>query len=498
MKQITTSFILMILSFQMIAQDYAPLAEGRSYLFASDKSYQAQVGTLGFRVDSSWVNGGNRYFQPLRVPYYCLDQWQPLPRLLWPISDRRAYPWLQGSYFCDSAHSYVFQNQFQESILIRTHSQPGASWRVYTYPDSSSIFAKHDSTVFKQVFSGWDSVKYFHLQLLDSLGDSLQSSLNGTEIQLAKDNGLIQTIRFECFPRGILDTFFTGDKSMVLYQIGATHPDVGKYPLAERHILNYEVNDTFQIEAKYFNDPDYWGQSFTQQIIKNKNQAGQKVTYQIARRVWDVEYAEGRETIRCWEDTTNLTVDLSIPAPLPLIPDPQGYVYDYSENHFFAGKRYRIPSAYVYYSAVDSCFIEPIDGYGFSSLVGIGHHFGGSRRNPFPPTSFRLPIYYRKGSTSWGTYLNFDSLSCTVGLEKNLLRDIHVTYQDNQLRIQQDDPQQLDFQLLSMDARILISRELASESEHQISLSSLPQGLYIYHLRGKKGQWKTGKFVKGQ
>lgn len=496
MKHIATFFILILLSFQLIAQDYAPLVEGRSYLFASNKTNQSQVGTLGFRVDISAVNGGNTYFKPVRVPYYCQDQWQPLPRLLWPGRDGRAYPWLQQSYYVDSSGVYFFQNQFQEKISLHTKSQIGQYWSFFSYPNAESIIATHDSTVYQPVFAGWDSVKYFHLQLLDSLGDTLQSSLNGTELQLAKENGIIQTIRFECFPRGIVDTLFQGDKSMVLFQIGATNPDVGKYPLAERHIFDYEVGDMIQETLSFVSARFDHGTSYYENIILAKTQENNKITYRISHREWNQRYDRENdiETVDCKKYQYNLAVDLTKAAYLPLIPEDKysGLIYDYSGNKKTGTRRHLPPSTYV--SFADSCFYEPPDAIGYYQIAGLGagyHNYGGS----FSRSSTYSPTYYKKGNETWGTYINFDSLSCTVGLESELLQNTHITFQNNLLTIRQDNPQPLTFQLFSMDEKLITQLKLAPEAVLHIPLPFLPEGIYAYHLIGKNGRRVVGKFL---
>lgn len=455
------------------------------------------MGTLGFRVDSSWVSGGNRYFKPVRIPYYCQSHSWVLPRLLWPVSDGRAYPWLQRSFFRDSANNYVFQNQFSERITIKAHSQPGIYWSIYNFPDSSRIIANHDSTVFRQVFSTWDSVKYFHFHHIDSLGDTIISRWNGEEIQLAKENGLIKTIRFECFPRGVIDTLFPGDTSLILYQIGATQPDVGKFPLAERHIHDYEVGDTIQETLNFTNAWFDHGTSYYEKIILAKNRNNNKITYDISRREWNYRYDRENdiESVDCKKYTYKQTIDLTESPYLPLIPEDtySGLIYDYSKNKKTGTYRHLIPSTYVSFD--DSCLSEPPDAIGYYAIAGLGAGYqnGGGI---FSPSSSHSPSYYKKGNETWGTYIDFDSLSCTVSIEAEKLLDTHITFQTNQLTIRQDQPQELNFRLLAMDGKLIMQRTLAPEAVHQIPLNFLSKGMYSYHLLGKNGRWEVGKFLK--
>lgn len=492
MKHLFTFLLGLSFCFQVFPQNYAPLVEGRSYLFATvpiDKLRLSNAGIVGTRVDSSWMNGGKVHLLPERNPVFH-DPYEDTC-YIWDPDTWNTYPWLQQAYFKDSSQVYTFFNHKQEAIYINTTSKSGDTSLFYQYPGGPNILILHDSTRQDTVFEHQDSVKYFHLQTVDTAGNAIPNRYNGQILRLAKENGLIEGIRFEWFPLGVDSLHWnrTIDTSMILFQIGATRPDVGKYPLTDRHIDNYNVGDTIIIMEGHYDNYNF-EETFEHRSVVIKRQGGNTMMYKIARRFWKHVVFYGDEYSKCWEDTLYLWVNLTTLPPLPNIPSQGRFASFHTLFNNSARGRELYLLQYDFLSA-NSCYSRRFITYSNYGIEGLGWYW--DRTN-----SFRKPLYYKKGNEEWGTYIDFDTLSCTVGLEREKLTDIVVVWDEysNQLLISQEMPQSLDFKLFSMDGKRVLFQPLPAEAAHSIHLGHVSKGIYSYLLLSKKGKWKSGKFVK--
>ncbi len=491
----------------VFGQNYAPLVEGRSYLFESYPDDPWKGFHLGFRVDSTWFSNQEQHFLPDSMPMFCHGFMNPVR---WNPKHGTTYPWLQKAFSKDSNATYTFYNEFYEPIFLKTKSQPGENWVFYTYPHGIEIHAIHFATKLDSVLGRLDSVKYFQFQAFDTIGNPISNRWNGEKLLLGKENGLIQTIRFECFPRGILDTTFAQlfqlpDTSMVLYQVGATHPDVGTYPLAIRHIHDYEVGDIIISTAWDQISLITYTNILEKRTIRSKVQIGDTVTYTVGQQFWRHRVLRGEEDFKCWEDSTAIIVNLKTPAPLPDIP----YRGNWQNADLFSNSNsrwmpYDLKVLFRQYFTTgnppgSNCqsFFHPNALY--YGMEGLGNHFFEILNISI--ANYNEPFYYKKGNKEWGRKIDFDSLSCTVGIEKEFEK-FSIALSPNPAKSQitfawESQPKVQSLHVYDIWGKKVFASPLpAHTDEFTLDLHAFPQGIYVYYFMEKGRIEASGKFVK--
>jgi len=197
-----------------------------------------------------------------------------------------------------------------------------------------------------------------------------------------------------------------------------------------------------------------------------------------------------------------IIVDVSAPSPLPSIPVSAPLLFTSRSNSGYGTRlveevngRRGLGVDYTTGPVAGNppCLWASYQDAGDYGIVGLGGPFY-VRRGMGGYSSFRKPIYYKKGAEEWGTYYDIDSLYNAVGITNDVLPGISITHQPNILIVQQERPSSLQFRLLDVVGHSVLNLSI-SATVHRIALPDLPAGIYPYILEDHQGKFKTGKLL---
>jgi hypothetical protein len=103
----------------------------------------------------------------------------------------------RNTWFCSAAikssqNEWSIVYNYDSVFTFKPLTSVNNSWILYQFQNGNKIKATVDSVVFNNVISINDSVKYITLQVTDSLNNNLISNINTSQIQIAKNIGLIK------------------------------------------------------------------------------------------------------------------------------------------------------------------------------------------------------------------------------------------------------------------------------------------------------------------
>jgi hypothetical protein len=478
MRLLLTVAIIISFIFSGMAQsqDWRPVRADGTYMYYTGDEYRA------IRIDSLSQQGDARVmycFPELTMEdYACFNPYGP--------------SWI-GKKIIDYSDSTVFYNLYDEPVTLLQNPMPGKQWLMFYSKASDSIWAKALSRTVDNIGFGTDSI--VTLQIIS------KGMYNNQLIKISKHFGLMLCPSFLSFPYTdqeypLIPSFSLSGKDQVSSSVSN---------LTAFEVFNFEIGDEFHIKDyyAYFDYENYTSWTVRQiKIITGKeyNSDSSKVTYNYEGCSTNGSYTGTDEYVfaNYWLDS------------LP-------YLFHRTDDGFNSGISMQHKSKYGPIEKVlgtgfaktnDSCYsfiyIDkkmnqkkselPIPFYEGEFIKGLG---GPYYNHLFMlSTSSRELIYYKKGSTQWGTPYNCDSL---VGISEKPLK-----YTANVYPNPASDYIQIDLTFVSKQTTLLVMdvmgkeilRIALPELKNPASIAKLPKGVYFYHIYNSGKSIKKGNFIK--
>jgi len=181
------ALFFILISQVLIAQNYRCVNSGRDYLFQSNLDEHM----LGLHIDSITINNGDSIFKnylQLQNP----DLWSSNCTR---ITDST---WVGVKVIVNSLDNY-FINKLGDTVLIKPNEQVNNSWTMFRN-DSVVIEATIDSISTKDILGNSSNIKYISMNFMDTNGTFINHDLQGQQLMLSEDFGLIETYSFFNFP----------------------------------------------------------------------------------------------------------------------------------------------------------------------------------------------------------------------------------------------------------------------------------------------------------
>jgi len=484
------------------SQNYEAVKADASYYFYDSTSQEILVA----RIDSTAISGSEtQYFgmrQIRQTDYGCYNidgaSWlgdevveKPDGTYVFTI-----YPFSPG----DSAQTY----------RIQTLAGLGQSWNFYNYHFiNHHIEANVTGIVIKPFLEFTDSVKVITLTRKDALGQVVADPVNSQKIILSKNYGLIRLPKFDDLL--YLNKFYD--------IVGKTNPETGITNLNTMQIFDFEKGDEFHTVYydRYFSIPypETTISTIMKVLSKMPDPNSSSVTYEFEQcQSSCYKLSDTNSTITYRFDTisqtysTQLTPEFETEPLEPVMLSSNNWIIKTTMGLStdplfpFPNKPYKaIPSleAYSFYS--QECYMPVmLDGcltsiYYFKGLGGPYYNCNEISWGP----SWNLLKYYKKGSETWGTPLDCDSL-LQVGLpeyHKNLSINIYPNPTTGVITVSIPSVNHFPCRLEIFD----LSGRKASEFTmiqqiESFELSNLPQGLYSVKLTSALGEVFRGKIIR--
>jgi len=490
------SFITIIL----LAQNFNIVTLGRDYFYTN--GFQ----TYAVRADSTTVSGNDTIYHHFSMfrdtasghnPHGCVDVFG-------------------GSLFgkmntmTETGVFQIFTNK-NDTVRLHPRAQLFQTWIMFQWSNGFYIEATVTNISLQSVFSQADLVKTISLSVKDQYGNPVISHpFHLKQLKLSENFGLIQTFDFYLFP---LDT--------TLYVLeGITNPEQG-YIMSPRTVFDFDVGDEFHYRERsvvYYG----WGVS---EIWQGYIQLTMKTVLGKAFSAPDTavtyEYRVCSRLITYNQLTPDTTFSIDTIAETIIFHKPDDstfqqlpgetfehiyfpFLYDCPiiEQYNYNNQRTR-----VYYDRTDVAFntyndscwqwlmVDPAPGV-FRYFDGLGgpYYFIDSWSMAIPIKERKL-LYYKKGAEIWGTPIgpSCESLINSSHVKNNYPLKIFPNPATDYIAIDIDGhPVATGIVLLDISGRVVLQCGFQKE----ISLKSLPAGLYILHVFTGKELTFTGKVIK--
>lgn len=502
-----------LLYFNVCSQNYRTIYPGRITNYNLGINQDTMILQIKPEVDT--LIGVDTVFKNFTA--ITLEGGAPFSRPPWEKSDTSFFAYK----FCSQQNGTdFFLNSSSDTVFIQTQSNPGDSWRMYTYPNAGYIQASVQQIDLFPFLNISDSAKEISLQRFDSTGNPVADPLNSVTLHLSKSFGLLNLPDFAHFP--VLGN---------LYQLaGFDSTTIGIQSLSMAEIFDFDIGDVFQYYKTYTgpngSHVDYYQRTILAKIIDTTSG---RIQYAIQdTSIGTLTWWMGGTTIY-FVDQVDSTLYFCYPGEC-IYSNPTISASDiYSSTeiellnadiHSLSPSSFSVPVAYQYFSpdynsrmlkhSIQRIFLNLMDstsvtfdtsansrcnsrgivfgkGLGFVKITNEASGMGGCVDSM---------IYFKKGNETWGTPVNLLNI---LGTNKNLTT-ISFRYFPNPFieKLSLNDlPQDTrTVQLYSIDGKLIDELKPAGENSCQFNTQHVNPGLYIlsvktsdaaYHLKVIKG-----------
>lgn len=323
-------------------------------------------------------------------------------------------PCLTGSdIYSDASGVYCFVSMNGIPVRIESNATPGNTWILYdNHEENLKVQATLESAIVKDILGITDSVKVIVLQAIDSTGNPVSSSINGKEIHLSKNYGLIKLCDFYIFSELINGFMYMPDKEL----LGMSNPRAGICSLTFREIYDIEIGDIFHInrvirQSGFVIEDDKFIKVLTHKTGDYLNTAifgysikelfcstdiiwGTTTCYKHSRSDWDTidfNALTSRQMNKLAGQARYMTADSS---KIDLAQTYDEYGDGFIQYTYSGWPRYLKHEG-------DTCYLY--DQYTSSAskyIKGCGHGYGGYSSHVIESNTD--VVYYKKGNLEWG------------------------------------------------------------------------------------------------
>jgi len=407
--------MLLSVGLSLSAYDYQAVYSHRTALFENESK---QI--VGFKIDSVKFDGDS-----ILYPFKNIQQ----------LEDNCFTPdgasWLGNKIRINKSWNYFF-NELNDTIKIKTDATLRQSWILYKRDnlliDATVYF--HDTMT---VFGVLDSVKTIELQ---AYGSEISNFAHGI-LLLSKHFGLIKTYNFVVFPD--YDTHYFFNNKLELHTlVGLTNPSAGVQNLKWFDIHDFQVGDELHINYKYnpfaFCSPPstYLLEKKTILSYLNRTNYADSIVYQIDKKEALINFSGSSNSGVINHDTIYSTIKRN--PEFDKLPCETVVSGNTAFTHPMTNEEWLVKIRPSVYSEIwkstemnDSCWGATVaDGCfpSFSYYQGMGGPYyecngmmGESEENKL--------VYFKKGSTSWGTPLIIDTDYIPLVINNNQWNILH-------------------------------------------------------------------------
>lgn len=493
-------FGLISKAWQAPAQNYEAIKTDASYYFYHSGSNDL----IAMKIDSVAVSGND-------ILYFNFPQIRPTENSFCYTPDGASWlgdPVIEkpGGIFLFKTVDQTYGNQ-TDTLVIKTQAALNETWKFSGFPFTNDHVEAQVSSVENMTFLGLtDSVKIITLTRRDASGILVSDAINGEQIRLSKNYGLIRLPKFDDF-----------NDYRRFYEItGKTNPSTGYTNPDLNTIFDFEVGD--EIHTHYYSN--WFNYSASTEIWTIKRVTGKSISptnnwksykYDIcflkilkSAPEWVPEHETGHQSA---DDTIFLNSEFAVELakePNQTYLDP-GSKWIMGTTAFLklqrTAKYLNYNNPFASSSPEDSCWsLVMVDG-GCDPyyITGLGGPYYDCPSNVYWYNYIQEIVYYQKGSETWGTPLNCDSL-LQVGID-----DIPATQKVNiypnptagqvtvSIPVTVEIP--CEIQVSDFSGRI-IHRYSISQKIQSLNMSGLPSGLYYFTIQSANGMIFSGKIIR--
>jgi hypothetical protein len=189
--------VLLIISSFCHAQNYQCLQNGVKHYFINGNGY-----LRGIRIDSVGTLGSDNLFYPFHTQRGRYNP--PIPSGL----DTNGGSWLGKKVLQTYDGTFLFDNIWHDTVVIKTQANVGDSWVFYN--DTTSLFYQADLIAIDTltILGSVDSIKRILITARDPLGIVSTDPVDSFQIVLSKNNGFVKIFDLYTFPYHAPDSVY--------------------------------------------------------------------------------------------------------------------------------------------------------------------------------------------------------------------------------------------------------------------------------------------------
>ena len=389
----------------------------------------------------------------------------------------------------------VFPDRYGDSIFLNTMTGLNASFTLVTFGDGSYVRGTVSNIVQQIILGSPDSVKHIVLQKYNVMNNPVSCLLNGKEIRLAKNNGLVLFYPFTDFP----------NDSTSYRLVGKNNPGMGITNLFASSVYDYGIGDVFEYNGGY-NAMTYGHNYYEERIVLSKTVSlnSDTISYTFDHRQYDLWWTPSQssnyihDTISAQIVLSSMNDFSSLTGEFVFTPSlPSGSYWQHQSSRYNSRMQKSIFSAYAGFTdtcvqqVVGWCIFPTItyaDGLGEVSSIDISsQQCGGDSL-----------VYYKKGNETYGTPLNWSMILgeapvegfSTITVFPNPVKDQFI------LDLGRSFLFPVHFVISDIEGRVIEKgRVVPGQRFAQMDISALSQGLYLIKV-DPEGLYRTLKIVK--
>jgi hypothetical protein len=484
----------------VLAQDYKALKTDAGYYFYDSVANDM----IAIRIDSVAISGAD-------MLYFNFPQIRPTENSFCYISDGAS--WLGDPVIEKPGGIFLFksinsQTGIQtDTLVIKTQATLNEEWKFTSFPFSTDHIDAQVTALVNMTFIGLtDSVKIITLTRKNASGLVVPDAINNEEIRLSKNYGLIRLPKFDDFNDYIRFYEITGKTNP---ETGNINPDLGS-------VYDFEVGD--EIHTHYFSN--WYNYETSTEIWTIKRVTGKSISPTNDWRAYkyDICYLKTIKTSPDWipenetrHQTIMDTIFLNSGFAEEFSKQPSQTFIDPASNWMLSTTavlklqrtakflNYNYPFSQNY--PPDSCWnMILVDGACDPYYIkGLGGPYYDCPGNLFWYYLVEEVIYYKKGSETWGTPLNCDSL-LQVGTEEFDIKESVKFYPNptnGKVTITFPPATIFPCEFLLTDISGTVADKFILTSKTQpIDITNLKPGLYFARLTNDNGSRFIGKIIK--
>ncbi len=513
MKKAVLLFLL-LLSLHGIAQNYQCLQSGVKHYFTNGNGY-----LRGIRIDSTRTLGDTIVYYPFHTP-----RGNYLATAGSVSLDSTGGSWLGKRVMQVPDGAFIFDNNWNDSVIIKTQANLSDSW--FFYRDSSSLYYK--ATVISidtmTVLGNLDTVKSILINAYN--GTSLVSTdpVNGFQILLSKNHGFVQVFDLYTFPYHLPGAVYTNGLDYYLDNcISTTASLLSVIPVpfssgptsfnsvftlielnnpTNEQLYDWNIGDVY--EYSFCNGLSQWPSPVCDPVstyfldtIIGKTVATSNIQYQYEGLVSNIEGAPYYSASTTYPYTTSgyggtFTDDNSYLIDTAFMPEEFDnstvyYYYPNDTNYCIKSPLYIAAGAYLngvhYFAAFESTTWTTVS----KLLLGLIHRYQVGEDAGYLVNDQTL-FYYSRGGNSCGTYGQL-SLGVNDVYINNKIQ-IFPNPATTGLTIKANNTiSKID--IINLVGQTVLARD-CNNSKIELDVSQLPSGVYFIKINSTEVQ----KFIK--
>lgn len=399
----------------------------------------------------------------------------------------------------DEDTTYVFFNQHNDSIFIKSQIEVGNTWRVYTWPDGNwvkaTVINKLERIVLPDIA---DTLMRVQLNVFTEDGTIMPDIFpDDTKIDISKNYGLTEFFNFNIFPE-------PGD-SIGRVLRGLSNPYVNIVDVNSETAFDFETGYEFHYREVAVPD-DILGVdqriSAWKYFVLDKTELADGVSYTMERIKFDTLITDGITTSNMVWDTIEVAyvyADYAFLDTLELMV-LENNLFGYGDwnkvDTIYKGIAYKEVYSWYNYDDATLCLSNPDEINNPEQIYGQGmgtiHYLDSIDAEQY----YALDLtYFHIGLLEWGTPYDFSAFDVAINDLQKAEMIIYPNPATQTLTIKTSDAQLTTVSIVNLSGEILLQQSKSPGTVQSIDIAHLSAGLYQVVLLSDAGI-QTATFIK--